>query len=124
MTGLVSVLNSAPNYDKTVEFDTSATSTPVDLGGQTLIGIVTPAGLSGTTFTVHAPTGYTNGDPSTTYVALTDDTGTDVTITVSADDEHICFSSTLIAKLRGVRYLKLVSGSPETATITLVTAVI
>lgn len=122
MTGLVTVLNSAPNYDKTVEFDSSATSSAVDLGGQTLIGVVTPAGLSGTTFTVHAPTGYTDGEPSSTYVALTDNAGSDVTFTVSADDEHICFESALLVKLRGVRHLKLVSDQSETAVVTLVTS--
>lgn len=124
MTGLVTVINSAPNYNKTVAFSGSATSAAVDLEGQTLLGVVTPAGLSGTTFTIHAATGYTNGAPSTTYVALTDNEGTDLAFTVSADDEHICFSSDMVVKLRGVRYIKLVSGAAETATITLVTSVI
>lgn len=128
MTSLVSVLGGQPQYDKTVAFAAGTTSTAVDLGGRTLIGIVTPSGLSGTTFTVQVPTNYSDGSLNTvlasaTFVTLTDETGTDVTITVSADDEHICFSSAMIAKLRGVRYLRL-AGSSNTATIVLVTAVI
>ena len=124
MKNQVTVIGSHAQFDKTVEFAGATASGSVDLGGLTLIGVVTPASLVGTTFTVHAPVGYVAGVPGATYVALTDDTGTNVTFTVSAAAEHITFTSALIAKLRGVRHLKLVSGSAETNVITLVTSVI
>lgn len=125
---LVTVIDSDANYTSTVAFASSTTSSTVDLLGQTLLGLITPSGLASTSFTVKTPTNYTSDgvpDSSTpTYVTLTDDEGTDVTITVSADDEHICFSAALIAKLRGVRYLLLEASSSETATVRLVTSVI
>jgi hypothetical protein len=129
MSSLVTVNGGQPQYDKTVAFATGTTSSPVDLGGETLLGIIPPTGMTATTFTVQVPTNYTDGVVSSalasaTFVTLTDETGTDVTITVTADDEHICFSSAMLVKLRGVRYLRFLSGASQTATITLVTAVI
>ena len=125
MTTLVTVVSSQPNFDKTVSFASSTTSTAVDLGGQTLIGVVLPDSFSGTTLTVHAPTEYTDGkvNDDSVYEVVKDPEGNDVSFTVDSADRHITFDSSLITKMRSVRHLKLV-GTSQTATVVLVTAVI
>lgn len=97
----------------TVTIASSGTvSTAVDLGGHNLVGIQTPAALTGTTMTFQ---GSVDGS---TYNVLYDTDGTALSITVAVDSLILIVPSDFAA----VRYLKLVSGSSEGAerTITLV----
>jgi hypothetical protein len=86
----------------------------VDLGTKRLFAIVTPAALTSTAMTFQA------SHDGTTYNAVYDDAGTQLSYTVAAS-RYIAITSP--AKWIGVRYLKLVGGSAEggTRSIVLVT---
>lgn len=89
------------------------TSNAVDLNGRTLCGIFVPAAFTGTALTFLA------SPDGSTYVAVKDGAGNSVSLTV-AQGQYIPVDAT---KLRGVRFLKIVSGSTEGAerVLTLVT---
>ena len=87
-----------------------ATSTTVssecDLGGTMIVGIQTPATFTGTAITFQAATASGG-----TYNAVKDGAGSSVSVTV-ANGQYIAIDPT---KLKGIRFIKLVSGSVEGA---------
>ena len=84
----------------------ATTSAEVDLGGTEIVGLQMPAAFTGTTlkFLVSTATGGT-------YQTLTDGAGADVSKTV-AQGKYVGIDPTLF---RGIRFVKLVSGSSEGA---------
>lgn len=85
----------------------TTTSPAVDLGSGTLMHLITPAALTGTAITFQVSV------DGTTFVALNDDAGAAVSLTVAANK---CVSTgAKRIHLTGIRYLKLVSGSTEAA---------
>lgn len=97
---------------ETIIADSATTSSEIDLGGKTLVGITFPAGIDGTalTFTVSPTSGGT-------FVGLITTAGAAVSYTYAAS-KYMAIDSALF---NGVRYLKLVSGTSQTgaSTITL-----
>jgi len=96
---------------KTVLIDISSSTTvsePVDCEGMDLVAIVTPAALTGVAFT------FQGSVDDTTYNSITDDAGTAISVTVAAS-RWVAIGNTLLKSLRGLRYLKVVSGSAEAA---------
>ena len=84
----------------------ATTSAEVDLGGTEIVGLQLPAAFTGTTlkFMVSTVSGGT-------YQTLTDGAGADVSKTV-AQGKYVGIDPTLF---RGIRFVKLVSGSSEGA---------
>jgi hypothetical protein len=83
-----------------------ATSAEIDLGGTEIIGLVMPSSFTGTAMSFQAATA-TGG----TYVNVADGAGSDISKTV-APSKYIAIDPTLF---RGIRFVKLVSGSTEIA---------
>jgi hypothetical protein len=81
------------------------TSAAISLGGFSLVGILTPAALTGTAFT------FTVSADGTTYVPLYNSAGA-VSYTVAAS-RYIAINP---VDFYGVKFLKIVSGSSEAAT--------
>lgn len=121
MATIVTVEGSQGQVDKTVTFASGTTSTAVDLGGETLCGIITPASLASTTMTV-----YASDTLDGTYYEVQDEaSATAVQFTTSSSAELLVLSSAKKALMMGLRYIKLEAGSSETSkTITLITKVI
>jgi hypothetical protein len=91
----------------TITVATSTTiSGEVDLGGTEIVGLQMPATFTGTAITFQVAT-VSGG----TYQAMIDGAGNTVTKTV-ANGKYVGIDPTLF---RGVRFLKLVSGSAENA---------
>ncbi len=84
-------------------------SDAVDLGGLRPIALVTPAALTGTSFT------FQSSVDGTTFVPVYDSSGSQVSVTVSTS-RFVVLSPTSFA---GVRHLKVVSGSAEGAARTI-----
>lgn len=84
----------------------ATTSQAVDLGEYLLAGIITPAALSGTSFTFTAST-----EQEGTYNGCYDSSGTAISVTAAAS-RHILIEPQTFA---GAGWLKLVSGSAEGA---------
>lgn len=84
----------------------------VSLGGASLVGIITPAALTGTTLTFQASA------DGTTYVPVYTTAGVAASVTVAASR----YTAVPPTTIPGAPYLKVVSGSAEGAdrTITLV----
>ena len=80
------------------------TSGAIDIGEEVVVGLVTPAGLTGASLTFTASD--TEGG---TYSPVYDQYGTQVTITVSTSRHVTIAPETLL----GCRWLKIVSGSAE-----------
>lgn len=94
------------NCDTTVTIASSGTeSNAVDLNGTRVVGIITPAALTGTAITLKASFDGTN------FHDMYNKDGVQMTITVAASR----WVALAPADLAGVRYLKLVSGSAEAA---------
>lgn len=99
---------------KTVTIDISESTTlsaAVDLHGTTPIAVCVPSTFDGTTIKFHASTSLTG-----TYVLVEDGGGTpaDLLVTVSAASKCVGFSADLQARLRGFRYIKLLTGVQST----------
>jgi hypothetical protein len=91
----------------TITVATNATTTPeIDLGGTELVGFQLPAAFTSTTITFLVST-VSGG----TYQIMKDGAGNTVSKTV-AQGQYIAVDPTLF---RGVRFVKLVSGSSEAA---------
>ena len=88
------------------------TSSEIDISNLSVYGISTPAALTGTTITFSAAAGR-NGTFQTVY----GDDGTAISITVAAS-RYVALNNKHIA-LRGVQFLKVISGSSEGADRTL-----
>jgi hypothetical protein len=106
---------SASQYQPKVAYETVtvtiATSTTVsnaiDLHGTTPVGILLPSTFDGTTVKFQAST-----TPDGTYVAVEDGAGTpaEITLTTSGPSKYIAISGTIQQQLRGLRFIKLVTG--------------
>lgn len=120
MTTQVTVQGSQGQFDKSVEFTSGTTSSAVDLGGETLLGIITPASLASTSLAI-----YVCNTLNGTYLPLKDKTGTAITsITTSSSAEALSVGD-LVQQLKGWRFIKLEAGSSETSkTIIIVSAVV
>lgn len=93
----------------------AASSNAIDLHGGVLYGFYLPAEFDGTalTFTT-APTA------DGTFVAVKDSAGSAISFTVAASGFY-GLSADQVAKLKGCRFLKLVSGTNQSTTDTIVT---
>jgi hypothetical protein len=101
-------------YYTTVTIATSGTvSTAVDLYGYSLLGIITPAAMTGTALTVQA------SHDGSTFNVMYDTDGSALSIT-SAASRFIALAPQDFAS---VRHLKLVSGSTEAAERTITLAI-
>ena len=96
----------------TAVFIGSATSTAVNLTGLKLVGLHAPAGLVGVSMTFLASI-----EESGTFRAITDDTGTDISITMTADRFVPITDSAKSLALAAAGWIKLVSSASETLSI-------
>jgi hypothetical protein len=100
-------------YTTTTIASSGTTSTAIDLYGYSLVGIVTPAALTGTSFTIKGSV------DNSTYVDMYDTAGTQLSITAAASR----FIAIAPQDFTSVRYIKLVSGSSEGAERTITLAI-
>ena len=108
----LSAKSAVVDFSLTVATTSGTTSTEIDLQGRTLVGLITPAGLSSTAITFKSA--ITQGG---TAILLADKDDADFTVTCAASTQYH-LEPTVFA---GVRFLTLELGTSETATITLVT---
>src|SRR4051794_6316465 len=92
-----------------------ATSAAIDLHGGVLCGFFLPAEFDGTALTFTAAS-----DPAGTFVAVKDSGGTAITFTVAASG-YYGLKADQINVLKGCRFLKLVSGTSQSTTDTIIT---
>lgn len=98
-------------FRATIPTGTGAASDAIDTGatgGGFIRGLQLPATFDGTAITFQV----SNDD--STYLALYDETGTLVSVTVAAS-RAVGFKQDLIARLSGWRFIKLLSNASETA---------
>jgi hypothetical protein len=93
-----------PTYRTATWGSAGTPSDAIDLGAETLCGVVFGATFTGTTMTFTASDTFGG-----TYVPLYDDLGTQLSVTVSTSR----FVRVKPADFAGVRFIKLVSGSSE-----------
>ena len=91
----------------TTNIASGTTTAAIDLTGKSLFAIQCPASLSSTTCTFTAA-----ASKADTYVAVNDDAGNAISITVAASKIITLLNKHL--SLRGFNYIKLVMGSSET----------
>jgi hypothetical protein len=103
----------AADFVPRIGFDLSAViasgqtkSGVIDLSGCVLVGILTPAALTGTSFSFEASTAADG-----TFLPVYDISGNPVSVDVGTSR----FIAILPSDLAGIQYLKLVSGSSEGA---------
>lgn len=99
--------NSALTYTVTVQSG-GTDSSEVDLEGFPLVGFVFP------TITSTSMKFKVSNQHGGTFVALKDNTGADVSVTV-ASNTGVALTPTLMAQLGAFRFVKLVMGSAEGA---------
>lgn len=107
------------NYDLTATIATGqTTSGEVDLGGTMLVGVFLPATFDGTTLKISAATASGG-----TFVTVENGAGTpaDVTLTASAHSKFVPLAAADRDIVRGLRFIKLVAGSSQTTTDTVIT---
>ena len=117
-------MTSASNFQPVVAYETVTIATSgtvsgaIDLHGCTPVGIFLPSTFDGTTIKFQAATTLDG-----TYVAVEDGAGTpaEITLTASAASKYIAISAAIQEQLRGIRFLKLVAGSTQTSTDTIIT---
>lgn len=110
MTTQVSVIGSQPSYATSFVWTSGADSAAVDLKGKTLMGLIIPAGFSGTSIKFKV-----SNTLAGTYATLTKGSdGSDISITVAAG-KPVAFDNGLAAVLSCWRFVTLTSGSSETA---------
>jgi hypothetical protein len=83
----------------------------IDLGGLEVTHLVMPAAFVGTAITFEAASA-----PGGTFYPVYDSAGAAVTVTV-AQQKHTALSQEIRNSLRGLRIIKIVSGSTETAAV-------
>jgi hypothetical protein len=93
---------------QTTTIASGTTTDAIDLTGKTLFAIQCPASISATTCTFTAAASRAD-----TYVAVNDDAGNAISITVAASKIIVLLNKHLA--LRPFSYLKLVFGASETA---------
>lgn len=91
--------------------DSTTVSNAIDLHGTTPVGIFLPSTFDGTTVKFQASTAIDG-----TYVAVEDGAGTpaEITLTTSAASKYVAISAAMQEQLRGLRYVKLVTGTQST----------
>jgi hypothetical protein len=100
--------------DVTVTIASSTTvSNAIDLHGASLVGFFLPSTFDGSTISLQAASSL-NG----TYVAVQDGAGSDYTLTVAAS-RYIPIPN--LAVTAGLRFIKLVTGTAQTTTDTVIT---
>lgn len=97
---------------------TETTSNAVDLRAGTLVALEIPSTFDGTTLTFQAAE-VVDGAAGT-YYAIYDAEGNQLTVTTAAS-RRVNFSPT---DFLGIKYMKLVSGSAQATTSTIINAVI
>jgi hypothetical protein len=106
--------NRVLNYATAVAIANGATeSGAASLGEYTLVGLLMPAAVTGTTVKFLSAEALAG-----TYRTVTDGAGTDYSVTVAASK----YVPVDLTKLSGVRFLKVVSGSAEGAARSVVLA--
>lgn len=120
-----SVLAGSANFQPQVNYDltatiaaTGTTSGEVDLGGTMLVGVFLPATFDGTTIKISAAS-----SSGGTFVTVENGAGTpaDVTITASAHSKYVPLAAADRDAIRGLRFIKLVAGSTQNTTDTVIT---
>lgn len=93
-------------------------SSAIDLHGTTPVGIFLPSTFDGTTVKFQASTALDG-----TFYAVEDGAGTpaEITLTASAHSKYIAFSSAIQQQLRGIRFIKVVTGTAQSSTDTVLT---
>lgn len=107
------------NYDLTATITVGGTTSgEVDLGGTMLVGVFLPSTFDGTTLKISAATASGG-----TFVTVETGAGTpaDVTITGSAASKFVPLAAADRDIVRGLRFIKLVAGSTQTTTDTVIT---
>ena len=95
------------DFSKTVTILSGATvSNAIDIGGGTLVGLITPAALTSTAISFQSAPSLAG-----TYVACKDGAGSSISKTVAASQDIKIASSDLF----GRQFLKLVAGTTEGA---------
>lgn len=96
-------------YDQSVTILDSATeSSTADLHGCTLVGLVLPAGLEGTSMTFKSSDSLDG-----TYYGIFDQAGNAASFTVAAS-RYVSFD---LDVFKAVRYLKVVAGTSQTGSV-------
>jgi hypothetical protein len=112
------------NFNPVTAFPTAtivsgqAASAEIDLHGGVLYGIYLPAEFDGTALTFTTAPAAGGG-----HVAVKDSSGSAISFTVAASGFY-GLSADQVAKLKGCRFLKLVSGTNQSATDTVITLAI
>jgi len=108
-----------PTVTVTIASSTTV-SNAIDLHGTTPCGIFLPATFDGTTVKFQAAVAFDG-----TYVAVEDGAGTpaEITLTASAHSKYVAISGAIQQQLRGIRFLKLVTGVQSTTDTVITLAV-
>jgi hypothetical protein len=101
---------SKPNYPVVYWQNAGTTSNLIRLGGQQLIGFITPSTFSSTSVTFKMATDL-NANPIVS-VPVKDSSGSAISFTVTTSS-YYGFSADQIAKFQGIDNLQLVGGSSE-----------
>ena len=118
-------LAASSSYQPQVNYDLSATiasgqttSAEVDLGGTMLVGVFLPASFDGTTLKISAASAAGG-----TFITVENGAGTpaDVTLTASGHSKFVPLAAADRDAVRGLRFIKLVAGSSQTTTDTVIT---
>lgn len=117
-------MTSASQFQPIVAYETvtiaasGTVSGAIDLHGCTPVGVFVPSTFDGTTIKFQASTTLDG-----TYVAVEDGAGTpaEITLNTSAASKYIAISSAIQEQLRGIRFLKLVAGTSQATTDTVIT---
>jgi len=94
-------------HTKDVTISSGTTSAELEVGNATIVGLITPTGLSSTslTFTASPVSGGT-------FATLKDRSGSDISVTVTSTGYQYALNPSDFA---GVNYFKIVCGSSETS---------
>src|SRR4051794_21459285 len=107
------------NYDLTATITVGGTTSgEVDLHGTMLVGVFLPSTFDGTTLKLSAATASGG-----TFVTVETGAGTpaDVTLTASAASKYVPLAAGDRDIVRGLRFIKLVAGSTQNTTDTVIT---
>lgn len=91
----------------------TATSAEVDLENFTIVGVYLPATFDGTTIRFQAAP-VSGG----TFIDVEDAAGANFTLTTSAASKYVPVSNSGLAILSGCRFIKVLTGSTQTTTDT------
>lgn len=104
-----------PDYEKTAVIASSGTtSAAIDLGDDTLVGIIFPAAFTGTAVSLQMSDAIGG-----TYVTVQDGDGADLSLVATAS-KYVPINN--LALTKGLRFIKIVSNDTEAAERTLILA--